>query len=154
MRVLLSSNMAPAALTPAHEFFAVAGRADTANAAFLATLTADGPLLIRDEHILARMLPNLPVHSAGNKRFDFRRVFFCLLSRVRFFDGSTPLLPRPIWLARFVRSLCDAGMPTAAVADEVALRDLVAEHTLLLPDAQRTIDLADAPLARYYWMLH
>ena len=34
-------------------------------------------------------------------------------------------------------------MPTVAVADEVALRELVAEHTLSLTVAQRTLTAAD-----------
>ena len=131
------------ALADEHEFRGVAGGAATANSAFLDTLGTDGPLLVRDAHVLALMLPNLPIHAAGVKRFDYRRVWFCLLSKVLVFDGATPMVPRPIWLGRFVRTLCEGGMPTVAVADEAALRDLVAEYTLLLTVAQRTLTAAD-----------
>ena len=90
--------MAPAVLGPEHEFVGVAGNAGTANAAFLASLTDEGCLLIRDAHVLSALLPSLPLHSSGLHQFDYRRVWFCLMPAVRVFDGSSPILPRPIWL--------------------------------------------------------
>ena len=62
---------------PKYRFGGVAGDAHSNNAAFRATLSRDGPLVIADAHMLAILLPSLPASSAGYKRFDLRRMFYC-----------------------------------------------------------------------------
>ena len=135
--------MAPAALGHEHEFLGTAGNAATCNNAFLASLTADGHLRIRNAHILATMLPSLPDDGAGHRAISLRQIFYALMDRVVYDDYPMPFVPRPTWLGHFVRSLCARGMPTTAVSDILVLRVRVNTFTLQLNVAERTLAAGD-----------
>ena len=121
------------------------GNPATCNAAFLATLTDDGLIRIRDAHVLASMLPTLPASGAGFRAVSLRQLFYALLSKIMYDDVLLPVLPRPVWLGHFARRLCDceAGMPTTAVDDLLALRARVESFAPQLNAADRTITAAD-----------
>ena len=135
--------MAPAVVTHEHEFLGTAGNATTCNAAFLATLTDEGFLRVREVHVLAVALTTLPASGAGYRAVSLRQIFYALLSKVIFDDFALPFVPRPSWLSGFVRRLCDAGMPTTAVATLHALRARVDTFAVQLSVADRTLRAAD-----------
>ena len=135
--------MAPAALTGRHEFLGVAGVAQPPNAAFLASLQQEGPLRIREEHVLCTWLPGLPASGAGFKRFSFREFYYTFLELALFEDLPFPLLARPLWMGRFLRFLTAAGMPETAQQSLHHLRILASSFVAKLPADQRTVGAAD-----------
>ena len=135
--------MAPAALTGRHEFLGVAGVAQPPNAAFLASLQQEGPLRIREEHVLCTWLPGLPASGAGFKRFSFREFYYAFLELALFEDLPFPLLVRPLWMGRFLRFLTAAGMPETAQQSLHHLRILASSFVAKLPADQRTVGAAD-----------
>ena len=135
--------MPPPALTPTHEFLAVAGTAQPPNAAFLASLQDAAPLRIRDAHVLNVWLANLPADGHGMRRFTYREFYYVFLDHVIFEDLPLPLVLRPQWMGRFLRRLTDVGMPQTQQASLNALRQLASEWVAQLPDAERTVGVAD-----------
>ena len=129
-----------------YRFRGLAGNATNPNAAFLNSLCNEGPLLISDKHVLASMLKDLPPFAGGGKIFDMRRVFFCVVANMQFSNDLLAVhagwFPLPLELARIFQALEHAGMPTTAVKDEVALRDVIARWMPKLVPAKRTLDRA------------
>ena len=136
-------------------FRGLAGNAATLNPAFLNSLANAGPLAIRDDHMLASLLTNLPPITGGGKIFDLRRVFFCVVANMQLANDVLDLhaawFPLPLELARIFYALDAAGMPMTAVADEEALRGLIARWMPKLSAARVSIDTA---IARWVCILY
>ena len=138
---------------PKYRFDGTAGNAHANDAAFRATLTRDGPLIVSDAHMLATLLPSLPVHTVGYKRFDLRRMFYCVVAHMHVADDLKAVrigwYPLCKIMAGVFRALARAAMPMAPVADEAALRDLIAVWMPQIPVAERTLDRASVYLVDF-----
>ena len=141
--------MAAAASDAAWTFHALAGNAGTNSAAFLASLVEDGPLLVRPQHWLARVLRStLPSAHAGHVRVSFRLVVYVVLRGVTLatdLQSATclPFFPLVVWLQQLFQRVVAAGIPFDEVADAVAARRVFEAYVARLPEAERVLSRAD-----------
>jgi len=137
--------LARPALGHEHDFLGTGGNAVTCNAAFMATITGEGPLRFRNAHVLVAMLGALPALGADHRTINFRqiKIFYALLSKVLYENIDLPFVPKPVWLGHWVRNLCNVGTPTTAVDDIQALRIRVEECVVKVSDVDRTLQVTD-----------
>ena len=139
--------MAPAVANNLHRVYGTAGNSRTLNPAFLASLGDEGPLAIAGDHMVAKMLPNMPRLAVGNARqFDLRRAFFTVVANMEIADdlraSHIAWFPLASELTATFEALDRVGMPTDRLDDEVALRARIAEYMPSLAPAERTLTLA------------
>ena len=136
----------PAPPIPKFRIMGVAGNADSCNQLFRLSLAGEGPVAVADNHLFVAWLPSLPVHSPGFRRFDMRRIMYCLVAHLSAADDVKAVniawFPLPRTIAAILKALARAGIPLAPLSDEAALRDLLAEWIPKISVTARTLTAA------------
>ena len=132
------------------DFTGVHGKAMANSALFLASLTNAGPLKVGRTHWLAQVMakhlgPAVPPSSKID--VSMRLVVYVFLPAF-VFDDALDNLPLPFWpllarVAKLLRALLNAGMPSADVGLPRQAQRLVLKHAAQLSAADRALTRAD-----------
>ena len=142
--------MPPARVADAEvDFTGVRGKAMAHGALFLASLTAAGPLKVARSHWLAKALAKHLGADRPSTKVDVSvRLVAYVFTPAFIFDGALDVLPLPFWplmarVAKLLRALIDAGMPSEDVGLPRQAQQLVLAFAAKLPLADRALARAD-----------